>query len=140
MPPSVNDCRVMVVDDDIVIRQAVTTLFNRFGYPAVQADGSTDAIDLVRQTPYDLVVSDLDMPVLDGYQLACRIKQGSPRTRVVIMTGSGLPQAADFINCREVDGWLFKPFSIQAISNVMTALGLPNAFIAGLPPRRVTVG
>lgn len=140
MASSANRCRVLVVDDDPVIRQAVATLFVRFGYPAMKADGSLAAIDQALQIRHDLIMSDFDMPAVNGYHLACRIKKDNPDTRVVLMTGSGRSQAAEFIHCREVDGWLFKPFSIQAISNIMTNLGLPNAFAAGIPLPRRTVG
>ena len=46
----------------------------------------------------------------------------------VLMTGGGRPQAAAYAGCREIDGWLFKPFDLQAISRMMEALQLPNAF------------
>ena len=137
---SANDCRVLVVDDNAVIRQAVTGLFTRLDYPVASTGGSTAAFDLVCQGHYHLVVSDFDMPGLDGYQLACCIKQEDPRTKVVIMTGSNQYRVALYMGRHEVDGWLFKPFGLQAISNVMTKLGLPNAFEARLTKNRTVFG
>ena len=56
------------------------------------------------------------------------------------MTGNGISQAAEYIDCREIDDWLFKPFGIQALSNVIMDLGLPNAFAAGMAPRKASAG
>lgn len=140
MSASVNNCRVLVVDDDAVIRQAVVNLFARLGYPVANAGGSAAAFDLACREHYDLVVSDFDMPVLNGYQLACCIKREDAGTKVVVMTGSSQPQVAVYMDCSEVDGWLFKPFGLQAISNVMTKLGLPNAFEARLPQKQAAAG
>ena len=126
MSSSANDCRVLVVDYDAFIRKAMVSIFSRFGYPVANAGGSAAAFDLVCQTHYDLVMSDFDMPLLNGYQLACCIKQEDPGAKVVVMTGNH--QVAVYLDRSEVDEWLFKPFGLQAISNVMTKLGLPNAF------------
>jgi len=135
-----NDCRVLVVDDDAVIRRAVAGLFARLGYPVVGTGGSAAAFDLVCQTHYDLVVSDFDMPVLNGYQLACCIKREDPGAKIVVMTGSSRHQVTLYMDRPEVDEWLFKPFGLHAISKVMTRLGLPNAFEKRLPLKRTIVG
>lgn len=136
METTPSECRVLVVDDDPVVRRAVTTLFARVGYPVAGSHLSTDVADRMQQTDYHLVVSDFDMPGINGYQLACRIKTSDSRTKVVLMTGSGLSQASAYAGCREIDAWLFKPFGIQAISEVMEALHLPNAFAGSRFQRR----
>lgn len=128
MSSSLNSCRVLVVDDNAIIRKAVAKIFRRSSYPVTEAANSIEAVDLVCQEHYDLVMSDFDMPVYNGYQLACRVKQRNAASKVVIMTGSITPQITKHIDCGEVDEWLFKPFGLQGISNLMTKLGLPNAF------------
>ena len=81
MEATVNGCRVLVVDDDPIVRRAVATLFSRFGYPVVSTDGSSDAAERIGNADYDLVVSDFDMSGLNGYQLACRVKQKTAAPR-----------------------------------------------------------
>ena len=139
MACSANDCRVLVVDDDAVIRQAIAGLFIRLGYPVDSAGGSAAAFDLACQAHFNLVLSDFDMPVLNGYQLACCIKKEDPDAKVVVMTGTSHHKVATYMDRCEVDGWLFKPFGLRAISNVMTKLGLPNAFEARLSINRTAL-
>ena len=137
---STNDCHVMVVDYEAVIRQALANIFTRFGYPVTPAESSAAAFDLACRTHCDLMLTDFDMPMLDGFQLACCIKQEDPGTRVVVMTGSSKPQVAIYMDRPEVDGWLFKPFGLQALSTIMTQTGLPNAFQSRLPQKRAVTG
>ncbi len=136
MIPYPNDCRVLVVANNAEVLRAVTAIFSRFGYPVSAACNSATALDLIGKQRYDLMVSDFHLPLANGYELACRIKQAHPRTRVVIMTGGGISQAADYSDCREIDDWLFKPFDIKALSNVVTALGLPDAFRTDMPAQK----
>jgi|GEM_PF-2337192 len=136
MIPCPSDCRVLVVANNTEVLRAVTTLFSRFGYPVSAAGNSVTALDLIGKRHFDLMVSDFNLPLANGYELACRIKQANPRTRVVIMTGGGISQAADYSDCREIDDWLFKPFDIEALSNVITVLGLPDAFHADTPAQK----
>jgi CheY-like chemotaxis protein len=140
MSASANDCRVLVVDDDTVIRRAVANIFSRFGYPVAHAGGSAAAFDLACQTHYDLMLTDFDMPVLNGFQLACCIKKEDSGIKVVVMTGTSQPQVAVYMDRPEVDGWLFKPFGLQALSTVMAQVELPNAFQARLSPKRAAAG
>jgi len=136
MPSSANECRILVVDDDAVIRQAVVNIFARFGYHVAQAGGSAEAFDLACRTHYNLMLTDFDMPVLNGFQLACCIKLEDPGIKVVVMTGSSQPQVAVYMDRPEVDGWLFKPFGLQALSTIMTRVELPDAFQASISPNR----
>ena len=89
---------------------------------------------------YDLMLTDFDMPVLNGFQLACCIKKEDSGIKVVVMTGTSQPQVAVYMDRPEVDGWLFKPFGLQALSTVMAQVELPNAFQARLSPKRAAAG
>lgn len=133
MSDHVKNCRVLVVDDDPIVRSTVVAIFAKFGYPVAMAGDGHDAAGRIQHTDYALVMSDFDMPDINGYQLACRIKLKNSHTKVVIMTGRGLSLAFEYAGCREVDAWLFKPFDLEAINNVMEALQLPNAFTPERP-------
>jgi CheY-like chemotaxis protein len=73
------------------------------------------------------VITDYDMPVLNGHQLACRVKMQRPETRVVIMTGNIRNQAAEMMAANDVDGWLFKPFDLDELLAVLCTIDLQPA-------------
>jgi two-component system capsular synthesis sensor histidine kinase RcsC len=131
--PFAHNCRVLVADRNAEVLRAVNALFSRYGYPVTPAGSGTAALRLIECQCYHMVVSGFHIPPLNGYQLARRIKRANPLSKVVIMTGNGITQAAEYIDCREIDDWLFKPFGIQALSDVLTSLGLPDAFRPAAP-------
>jgi DNA-binding NtrC family response regulator len=136
MKITADKCRILVVDADPIVRRAVRILFARFGYPVASAGNGREAALLSRCAPFDLVVSDTDLPDGDGHRLAFQIKQHDDATRVVLMTGGGPSRVRESADGRPVDGWLFKPFDLAAVNALMNALRLPNAFAAGRPRRQ----
>ncbi len=82
--------RVLVVDDAALSRRALRNIFLSAGYDVVTAEDGQDALDKVRQTDPDLILTDILMPRLDGFQL-CRAIKADPElveTPVIFYTGS----------------------------------------------------
>ena len=80
---------ILVVDDNNVFRMVVSKMLSRLGYEVSSADSSENGLNLFLKNKFDVVLSDYEMPGMDGVALACNIKKTSPRTPVVIMTGAG---------------------------------------------------
>ena len=59
------------------------------------------------------MITDLQMPDLSGYILACWVREKSPDTKVIIMTGRSQAEVEPYMKTAMADGWLFKPFSIN---------------------------
>ena len=80
--------RILIVDDDANNRLLLQVMLANEGYEIVTASAGTEALDLVQQLPPDLIVLDVMMPGMDGYQVAARIKT-NPATRhipVIMLT------------------------------------------------------
>ena len=80
--------RILIVDDDANNRLLLQVMLANEGYEIVTASAGTEALDLVEQLPPDLIVLDVMMPGMDGYQVAARIKT-NPATRhipVIMLT------------------------------------------------------
>ena len=108
--------RILIVDDDPVILKLVSKMAARLGYQPTVAEDGVDALYHLNRTHYDLVLTDYDMPLIDGYQLADQIKEKHFDTRVVIMTGSCEPDVLDMLDGSGiVDGVLLKPFSLETM-------------------------
>jgi len=110
---------VIVVDENKYVLEAVAAIFERIGYKVKKASGGNEALLSILAEQYDLLVTDFDMPDLNGYQLAIAAKAGSPGTDVLIMTGLALSDVALELNSGLADGWLFKPFGIDAVQNLL---------------------
>ena len=126
---SVAECKVMVVCSNGIELRMLAKIFTRFGYATKEAYGGPEAIIHTTRAHYHLVFSEFQLPELDGFELANRIKQHSPHTNIVLMTNRAPHEVAEWRSAA-IDGWLFKPFKIIDLGNVVASLNLPNAFQA----------
>ena len=124
----VTECRVLVVDDNPTVLQLLAEMFALSGYPVTKACGPEKAISLLKESHFHLILTDYNMPMLNGYHLACRVKLKAPRSRVVIMTGGYHDEMDWLLSCSKIDGLLLKPVAICDLSRLISTLALPNGF------------
>lgn len=106
--------RVLVVDDDPRARTAVARLIELEGYEAgVAADGE-EASGLLNSWRPDLVVTDLNMPRLDGRGLLKRVKSLLPGTPVIVISARG-PAGASMLDGLEAADFFAKPVAVDAL-------------------------
>jgi CheY-like chemotaxis protein len=111
---------ILVVDDDWNVLQLVASMALRLGYRPTTAAHPLEALWHLDQTRFDLVITDLVMPLMDGCQLAREIKKKQPWAKAIIMTGQcerAVEEQVDGIGV--VDGLLFKPFNLIAMKEVI---------------------
>ncbi len=129
--------KILVVDDEPMLRMVVQEMLESEGHAVEVAPGGPKASTLIEQRyksgePFDVVVSDIEMPVLNGRMLADFIEIESPETEVILMTGWADSQIdVDTISTRVV-GVLSKPPRLADISALMAVVSrniapvLPN--------------
>jgi two-component system response regulator AtoC len=86
--------RILVVDDEVNICNALSTLLEKRGYDAKGIGTAAEAFRYLEETPADLVITDVRMPGMDGIEFLRRLKGKWPSTEVVIMTAFGSIDAA----------------------------------------------
>ena len=119
--------KVLVVDDEPMLRMVVEEMLTAEGHTVIVAAGGPEASELVATnhkagTPFDVVVSDIEMPVLNGRMLAEFIETESPDTEVILMTGWANSQLdIESISTRVV-GILNKPPRLADITALMAVV------------------
>lgn len=107
--------RILVVDDELSMREFLTILLEREGYITDSAENAEAAIALLETSSYDVVISDVNMPGLDGLQLLEQIKKDSPETAVLLVTAfSTAEQAVEAMKLGAYD-YIAKPFKVEEI-------------------------
>jgi urea transport system substrate-binding protein len=108
-----SECAVLVVDDDPGIREATAELLELEGYLPRTASNGLEALESVNQDCPDLVLLDMRMPLMDGWQFAREIQPLRDGLKIVVMTAARDAQqsAADI----DADGVLSKPFDVGAL-------------------------
>ncbi len=80
--------RILVIDDDDLLRETVRAMLEGGGHEVILAVHGDDGIRLFQEQPFDLVVCDVFMPQKDGLQTIREIREISPNTPIISMTGS----------------------------------------------------
>ncbi len=79
--------RVLVVDDNVMVRESYTELLKRRGYDVLQAGDGEEALDVVRDHSIDLAIVDVMMPVMGGLEFRQRLQDTAPSVATILVTG-----------------------------------------------------
>ena len=79
--------RILLAEDDSVMREYLTRALERSGYAVTPVDRGTAALPLVETEHFDLLLTDIVMPEMDGIELAQKVAEIAPTTRVMFITG-----------------------------------------------------
>ncbi|WP_336986214.1 cell cycle two-component system response regulator CpdR [Altererythrobacter aquiaggeris] len=87
MNDQTNRLRILLAEDDGAMRTYLSRALDNAGYEVVAVDRGTEAVPLLQGQHFDLLLSDIVMPEMDGIELAQRCAEISPRTKVMFITG-----------------------------------------------------
>ncbi len=123
--PILRGKRVLVADDEEIIRETVGGVLKKRGCIVETACDGAEAIDMLqRGKPYDLVLADIRMPKKDGYEVFAAARDAHADCGIMLMTGFGYDPNHSIVRARKegLDAVLFKPFKVdQLISELHKA-------------------
>jgi len=105
--------RILVAEDSKTIQNAVSRILDFMGYEVALAGNGVEALSLFLENSFDLVLTDLEMPIMDGLSLACHIKERSPSTPVILLTGTDTETVWKKVKSAPIDSVIFKPFLLN---------------------------
>ncbi len=127
--------RILVVDDDAMVRGTIRASLLRAGHQVLEAGDGLEAIATLEREAVDLVVSDIIMPEVDGIGLLLKLRKQYAGLKVIVISGGGRTQNVDFLRMAETlgaDRVLAKPFTPDQLqSAVQAVLEAPRANAAG---------
>jgi len=108
--------RVLVVDDDVAILEVLTAHLRSKGYTVECKENARDALDAVMRLPFDLVISDVRMAGMNGFEFVKIVRANFPGIGIVMMTAfeDEFPLAEALR--AGADGYITKPFSLSKFS------------------------
>lgn len=104
-----NSGAILVVDDEELIRNILVTILERDGYRVLAAESGTSAIEMLKSNKVALVVSDIAMPEMDGFELLSRVKEHDMSIPVILVSGRS-NCSRDQIDATGADVFIPKPF------------------------------
>jgi DNA-binding response OmpR family regulator len=124
---------VLVVEDDIVVRQACTMLLENEGFNVVTAIDGIDGLRKFHQINPDVVLTDIIMPEKQGISLITDLRRGSKDVKIIAMSGGGRIGNMDFVTLATALGanaGLHKPFDdLELIETIRSALLEPASAV-----------
>ena len=111
--------RILVVDDDQGMREFLEIMLTREGYKVKAASGGKEALSFCRKKKFDLVITDLKMPKIDGIDLLKSIKEISPETMVILITGYASGETAVAAMKEGAFDYLEKNFDVEDLKSTV---------------------
>jgi len=107
--------KILIVDDEVEMRIALETTLKREGYKLILAENGEQALERLNEDTFNLVLTDIKMPKMNGIELLKILKQQSPRTVAIMMTAYGdIDNAVETMKAGAFD-YLLKPFSAEIL-------------------------
>ncbi len=107
--------KILIVDDEKNIRLGLTKCLQKEGYDIEEAEDGKDALELIITRKYNLILMDVQMPKMTGFDVLKKIREKGIATRVVMMTAFGtVDMAVDSMKLGAVD-FLSKPYTLEKV-------------------------
>jgi CheY-like chemotaxis protein len=78
--------KILIVDDDMIIQQVVSRHVSLLGHHVTTANNGLEALAAIEHQRFDIVITDLQMPMMDGHELITRLHDAQPMIRTIVMT------------------------------------------------------
>ena len=101
---------VLIVDDEPAIRHILSRAVASAGFRVAEAEDGAEALDKMAQVPFDIVITDIEMPEIDGLKLLEQINEKYPNTGVILITGHRGTLPPDDPRRSGADDLITKPF------------------------------
>ena len=115
---------VLTVDDAKAVRTMIAFTLEPLGYTVVQAEHGRDGLDKLRTNKVDLIITDLNMPVMDGFEFIRNVRADSANTGVpiIMLTTESAPEKKAEGKAAGATGWLNKPFDEKQLAAIAKKL------------------
>jgi DNA-binding NtrC family response regulator len=111
--------RILIVDDELVVRDSLSKWFTSEGYTARPTAGAREALEEIQHAEYDIALIDIKMPGMDGMELQARLKEADPELTVIIMTGYASVDTAVQALKRGAYDYITKPVDPDELSHLV---------------------
>lgn len=107
--------RVLVVEDEEAVRDYVSRVLTMHGHTVLVANDGAQAVELMNDHHFDLLLSDIAMPMMDGISLALKVRATRPHVPIILMTGFANERQRAHNLSLLIEGLLSKPFTMDQL-------------------------
>ncbi|WP_305041200.1 sigma-54-dependent transcriptional regulator [Geoalkalibacter sp.] len=111
--------QILVIDDEGHNRQALSLLLSHSGYQVQSAASGEEALEIMQKTPFEIIISDLFLPGVSGIDILKRVKEESPYTSVILITGNASAETAVEAMKEGAFDYITKPFNFEKLKVIV---------------------
>jgi len=128
---SKSEYRILVVDDEEILLNVIAEVLEFDKYQVDTAIDGVTALKKVNATKYDLVITDLSLTDMVGWDLADKIYLLNPNGKIILATGWGIKINKQHCESHHIDGLLYKPFKmsdiLEKVNNVLSGIRIEDS-------------
>ncbi|MBI4549162.1 MAG: response regulator [Ignavibacteriae bacterium] len=110
--------RILIVEDEPLVSWSLTNVLNDLGFQTTVVLSGGKAIEKIYSSQFDLVITDLKLPQINGFEVASAVRTFAPQTPIILISAVEDQICREFLVQQGIDGFLEKPFNLRE----MTAL------------------
>ena len=117
--------RILIIEDDNEVREYLESVLSRAGYEVISASNGKEGVELFREQPADLVVTDIIMPEKDGIETIMDLRRANPQLKVIAISGGGRAEPENYLHSAKLLGasrTMKKPFTNQEMLSAIDEL------------------
>lgn len=122
IPSHFSSLHFLIVDDEEFNLFLMKNILNKWGVPYREAFNGKEAVEIALNNRFDLILLDLRMPLMDGYEAARMILKNNPFSKIIALTGTINPDEVEKINRAGMLGYLQKPFTELSLFEVISKI------------------
>lgn len=111
--------KVLLVDDEKDVLALLHAFVERMGYESLLAHNGAEALEVLRTEQADVMLTDIEMPFMDGWELASRVREAYPEIRIVGTSGTEKPPSGE----SPLDAFVRKPFNLDEFRKAIVGEG-----------------
>ncbi len=107
--------QILLIDDEAPNRDALSLLLTNAGYQVKTAESGEEALGILHETPFEIVITDLFLPGVNGIDILKKVKEDSPYTNVILITGNASAETAVEAMKEGAFDYITKPFNFEKL-------------------------
>jgi CheY-like chemotaxis protein len=111
--------RILIIDDEADVCKTITLMLTQLGHTSETAASATEALGKQAEQPFDMVLTDLGMPGVNGLELAQQIRAVAPTMRIVLFTGWSLQLNSEQLNQCGIERVISKPVKLKELLSAL---------------------
>ncbi len=123
---------ILLVEDNVLNQRVVTFSLKKYNHEVTIANNGVEAIEIFKNTKFDVILMDIMMPVMDGLEATVRIREeekqtaSERRTPIIALTANTMDNDRDKCLSFGMDEFMAKPFDIEKLKSIFKELGITD--------------